>query len=106
MYSKLFYTPKSASKLNQHLMHIIDEQYLRTPFYGVPRMTEYIKEHSGYSVNKKRIGRLYRLMDMQAIGPKPNTSTSNKEEYKYPCLLRNLAIQKVNQVWAADITYI
>ncbi len=104
--SKLFYTPKSASKFNQHLMRIIDEQYLRTPFYGVPRMTEYIKEHFGYSVNKKRIGRLYRLMDIQAIGPKPNTSRSNKEEYKYPYLLRKLAIQKVNQVWAADITYI
>lgn len=104
--SKLFYKPKSESKFTMHLMRIIDEQYLRTPFYGVPRMTEFIKEQYGYTVNKKRIARLYKLMDIEAIGPKPNTSKSNKKEYKYPYLLKNLPIIAVNQVWAADITFI
>jgi len=104
--SQLYYKPKEGTGMNLHLMKIIDCQYTATPFYGVPRMTRFINEHYDYRVNKKRIERLYKLMDIMAIGPNPYTSKSTKGSYKYPYLLRELKIGKPNQVWAADITYI
>lgn len=80
---------------------------METPFYGVPRMTEYLRE-LGYKVNPKRIRRLYRLMDLHAIGPRPNTSKPHKGEGHiiYPYLLRGLKITYPNQVWGMDITYV
>lgn len=102
---KYYYKPKSESQLNLHLMKIIDQQYPATPFYGVPRMTEFIRG-LGYPISYKRIYRLYKIMDISALGPNPNTSKSNPNEYKYPYLLKGLEIQYPNQVWVADITYI
>jgi putative transposase len=88
-------------------MKLIDKQYLETPFYGVPRMVVHLNE-LGYKVNPKRIRRLYRLMDLHAIGPGPNTSKPHKGEGHtiYPYLLSGLKVTRVNQVWAMDITYV
>ncbi len=104
--SNLYYKPKGESAMNLHLMRIIDRQYTATPFYGVPRMTAFINRNYEYRVNQKRIARLYKLMDIRAIGPNPNTSKPGKTSYKFPYLLRDLTIDKANQVWACDITFI
>lgn len=88
-------------------MKLIDKQYMETPFYGVPRMVQYLRE-LGYRVNPKRIRRLYRLMDLHAIGPRPNTSKPHKGEGHtiYPYLLRHLKVTHPNHVWGMDITYV
>ena len=87
-------------------MKLIDEKYTQKPFMGVPRMTEWLIRDKKYNVNKKRIERLYKLMEIQAIGPKPNTSKPSKEHKVYPYLLRGMEITRPNQVWGGDITYI
>ncbi len=102
---KFYYKPKAESQLNLHLMDLIDRQYQRTPFYGVPRMTDYLQE-LGYGINHKRVRRLYKIMDIKALGPNPYTSKSDPVAYKYPYLLRDLVISYPNQVWVADITYV
>ena len=105
--TSLGYRPKRESVQNEYLMRLMDQQYLRTPFYGVRRMHQYLRSiPSGYGVNIKRIGRLYKKMDLRAIGPRPSTTKINRASYKYPYLLRNLKINRKNQVWAIDITYI
>ena len=71
--STLYYQPAGESAENLHLMRLIDEQYLRTPFYGWPRMTAYLRRQ-GYQVNSKRIRRLMQKMGLQAIYPKPSKS--------------------------------
>jgi putative transposase len=103
--STLYYQPASESVYNLHLMRLIDEQYLHTPFYGWPRMTAYL-QRQGYTVNAKRIRRLMQKMGLQALYPKPKTSVAGKGHKLYPYLLRGLAIVRPNQVWSADITYI
>lgn len=106
--SSFYYKPVGESKLNLELMRLIDEEYLLHPWLGVPRMTTWLREDKGYGINPKRIERLYRLMGLSATGPKPNTSKKGKGKchrvYKY--LLRKLKIERTNQVWAMDITYI
>lgn len=86
-------------------MRMIDEQYLATPFYGSRRMTEELKNR-GQVVNRKRIARLMRNMGLRAMAPSPFTSARAREHKKYPYLLKGLSIQRCNQVWAADITYV
>jgi putative transposase len=103
--STFYYTPAQESDFNLHLMRLIDEQYTKTPFYGWPRMTAYLRRE-GYVVNHKRVQRLMRKMDLQAIYPKRRTSVAAAGHKIYPYLLRNLAITRPNQVWSADITYI
>ena len=100
-----YYTPATESALNLELMRRLDEQYLRTPFYGWPRMTAYL-QRLGYAVNHKRVRRLLRLMGLEAIYPKPRTTVADSGHCVYPYLLRDLAIVRPNQVWAADITYV
>ena len=97
-----YYQPVPESAFNLHLMRLIDEQYLRTPFYGVPKMTAYLNRKPGYQVNHKRVQRLMRLMGLQAIYPKRRTSVPAKGHKVYPFLLRNLAITRPNQVWSTD----
>ena len=104
--SGLYYKPKPESELNIELMRVIDERYVKTPFYGIPRMWDYLRKEKGYKVNAKRIERLYKLMGLEAIGPKPNTSKRNKHHQVYPYLLKGLKTERSNQVWATDITYI
>jgi len=86
-------------------MRLIDEQYLHTPFYGVPKMTAWLRRQ-GHHVNPKRIRRLMRLMGLEALYPRRNLSKACPEHKKYPYLLRDLVIGHPDQVWAADITYI
>lgn len=86
-------------------MRLIDEQYTKTPFYGVRRMAVWLRE-MGEQVNPKRVRRLMRKMGLEAIYPKPNLSRANAQHKKYPYLLRGLDITRPNQVWGADITYI
>lgn len=102
---KLYYKPRGETQLNLHLMKLIDKQYQRTPFYGVPRMTDYLRG-LGKMVNHKRVYRLFKIMDIRALGPNPNTSNADVCAFKYPYLLKDLSITYPNQAWAADITYI
>jgi len=102
--SSFYYIPQEDSSLNQELMRLIDKQYLETPFFGVPKMTKYLQS-LGHKINPKRIRRLYRLMDLHAIGPRPNTSKPHKGNGHtvFPYLLRNLEITRPNQAWSMDI---
>jgi len=86
-------------------MNLIDEQFTRTPFYGVPRMTAWLNVQ-GQAANHKRVRRLMRLMGLHAIYPKPRLSSSNQTHKKYPYLLNGLVIDHPDEVWCADITYI
>lgn len=86
-------------------MRLLDEQYLKTPFYGSRRMTEALRGR-GYIVNRKRVRRLMRLMGLEAIYPKPRTSDPAPGHKKYPYLLGGITIDRPGQVSAADITYI
>jgi putative transposase len=104
--SGLSYQPKKTTKLNRELMRLIDEQYLQKPYYGVYRMWEWLQKDKGCKVNIKRIRRLYRLMGLEAVGPKPNTSKSAPGHKVYRYLLKNLLITRSNQVWATDLTYV
>ena len=86
-------------------MRMIDEQYLRTPFFGSRRMTAWLA-HQGEHVNRKRVGRLMARMGLEAIFPGPRTSTRNPDHAVYPYLLRGLTIDRRDQVRSTDITYI
>jgi putative transposase len=86
-------------------MRLIDEQYLKTPFYGSRKMTAHL-HRQGHEVNRKRIRRLMRIMGLEAIYPKPQTTTASAEHKVYPYLLRNLQVVEPNHVWSADITYL
>ena len=103
--SMYYYEPAGETPFNLHLMRLIDEQYLKTPFYGSPKMTAHLRRE-GYTVNRKRIQRLMQFMELQAICPKRKTTVPNKEHKIYPYLLRGLEITHPNQVWCSDITYI
>ena len=103
--SGYYYIPVEEDRFNLELMRRIDEQYTRTPFYGVRRMTAWLIKQ-GFEVNRKRIHRLMRLMALEAVYPKPRLSQASKEHRKYPYLLKGLSIDRSNQVWATDITYI
>jgi putative transposase len=100
-----YYEAASESEENLALMRAIDELYTHMPFYGRPRLTEKLKQ-MGYQVNHKRVGRLMKKMGIEAIYPKPKLSQANSEHKVYPYLLRGLAIERSNQVWSTDITYI
>ena len=103
--SSVYYKPVEIAPQDLALMRLIDEQYLKTPFYGSRSMTRHLRR-LGYRVNRKHIQRLMRLMGLEAIYPKPKTSQPHPEHKIYPYLLRDLVIDHPNQVWAADITYI
>ncbi|MBI5236766.1 MAG: IS3 family transposase, partial [Deltaproteobacteria bacterium] len=100
-----YYRSKTQDRLNATLMSLLDEQYTRTPFYGVPRMTAWLKRQ-GYKVNRKRIRRLMRLMGLEAVYPKPWLTKPAKDHKKYPYLLRDVVIERPDHVWSTDITYI
>ena len=100
-----YYIPATESALNLELMRWLDEQYMKTPFYGWPRMTVEAQK-AGYAVNHKRIQRLMQLMGVQAIYPKARTTVTNPEHRIYPYLLREMEIVRPNQVWSTDITYV
>ena len=103
-----YYRPRSSlteGSDNLELMRLIDEEFLRHPFYGSRKMKVYLSR-KGISVNRKRIQRLMRLMGLESIAPKPNTSRQRKGHKVYPYLLKKMSITEPDQVWCSDITYI
>ncbi len=90
--SSYYYEPVPTSEENLRLMRLLDEQYTRTPFYGTRKMTAWLHTQ-GYVVDRKRVRRLLRLLGLEAIYPKPR-------------ILRGMNIERCNQVWSCDITYI
>ncbi len=103
--SSLYYRAKVTSQQDLSLMRELDRQYLETPFYGSRRMRASL-ERQGMPVSRKRVQRLMRVMGLRAIYRQPRTTRPAPERRVYPYLLRNLAIIRPNQVWAADITYL
>ncbi len=103
--SSFYYEGKGESPLNLELMRLIDAQFLETPWYGSRQMARHLRR-LGYCVGRKRVRRLMRLMGLQAIYQKPRTSDPHPDHRIYPYLLRGLEIERANQVWCTDITYI
>ena len=104
--SGLYYRPEPESEENLTIMRWMDEQYLKTPFYGIRRIKELL-QRSGYpKISRKRVKRLMQIMGWQTLYRRPNTSWKNKEHAIYPYLLKDLIINRRNQVWAIDITYV
>jgi putative transposase len=103
--STFYYEPTGATPEDLRLMRLIDEQYTACPFYGSRRMTEWLTRH-GEEVNRKRVQRLMRVMGLEAIDPKPRLSTAGRGHKIYPYLLRGVTIERPDQVWSADITYV
>jgi len=103
--SSYYYQPRGEGEYNLKLMRLLDEQYTRTPFYGSRRMREWLRRQ-GYPVSRERVRRLMRLLGIEAIYPKRRLSLVNKEHRTYPYLLNGLKIDRPDQVWATDITYI
>ena len=105
--SGLYYQACGESELNLELMRLIDEHYLAHPYKGARRMHIWLTKDKGYKVSKNRIKRLYYgVMALQSLLPGPHTSKRNQAHKVYPYLLRELEIDRPNQVWATDITYI
>ena len=100
-----YYRPVAPDATDGVLMNVIDTQYTQTPFYGSRKMVVSLR-HLGYGVNRKRVQRLMRLMGIAGICPGPNTSQRRMEHAVYPYLLKGIVIERPNQVWSADITYI
>ena len=96
--STYYYQSQGESPENLHLMRLLDEQYTQTPYYGIRRMTAWLRRQ-GYSVNHKRVRRLLRTMGLETIYPKPRRSQPNPEHRVYPYLLRGLVVERPNQVW-------
>ena len=103
--ASFYMRPAGETTLNLHLMRLIDEQYLGTPFYGYPRMTVYLRR-AGYPVNRKRVARLMQKMGLQALFPRPRTTVPAPGHKIFPYLLRGMAITHPDQVWSTDITYV
>lgn len=104
--SGLYYQPALEKEENLRIMALLDEQYLRTPFYGIRRTKAWLLDKHQIPVNHKRVKRLMNLMGWQTLYRKPNTSWKNKEHKIHPYLLKGLTIERKNQVWAIDITYV
>jgi putative transposase len=103
--SGVYYQPRGESAENLQLMRLIDEEYTRRPFYGSRRMMRWLREQ-GYPVGRDRVRRLMELMGLEAVYPKPRLSQPGEDHKIYPYLLDGVAINRVNQVWSTDITYI
>lgn len=103
--SSYYYEPATASAENLALMAQIDREYTAHPFLGSRRMATWLR-NAGHEVNRKRVQRLMRLMGLEAVYPKPRLSIGGAGHKVYPYLLRNVTIERVNQVWSTDITYI
>lgn len=100
-----YYEPATETIENLRLMRRIDEQYLKTPFYGSRRMTAQLARE-GEEVNRKRVQRLMGLMGLEAIHPGPRTTVRDSDHKVYPYLLRGVTIKRRDHVWSSDITYL
>jgi putative transposase len=103
--SSVYRQPATVSEEERTIMALIDRQYLARPYYGSRRMTAWLATQ-GHVVNRKRVQRLMRLMALVAIYQRPNTSKAAAAHKVYPYLLGGMAIERVNQVWCSDVTYI
>jgi putative transposase len=103
--SSYYHKPEPETEMNLKLMRVIDETYLLYPVFGSRQMTRWLRR-LGYNVNRKRVRRLMELMGLEAIYRKPNLSRKHPSNPVYRYLLRRLVIDRPNQVWAMDITYI
>ena len=103
--SSAYYRGEPASEADLAVMRLIDEIYLQWPFYGSRRMRDELEER-GHTVNRKRVQRLMRQMGLRALYPRRRTSQPGKGHKIYPYLLRDLPIERANQAWASDISYI
>lgn len=102
------YAPKSSEQIDEYelmLLRLLDEEYTRHPFYGSRKMVLFLQKE-GHWVNRKRVQRLMRILGLVAMVPSPNTSKKHPQNKVYPYLLRGLSIERPNQVWSTDITYI
>jgi len=103
--SSYYYQAVPVSDDDLVLMKLIDELYLKRPTLGSRSMVDRLKD-KGHRVNRKRVQRLMRLMGVEAIYTKPKTSIANKRHKVYPYLLKDVKVDRANQVWVTDITYI
>jgi len=103
--SSLYYQGVAESSETLRLMRLIDQEYTAHPFLGSRRLTKWLNEQ-GEAVNRKRVQRLMRLMGLEAIYPKPKLSVAGRGHRIYPYLLRNVRIERPDQVWSTDITYV
>lgn len=103
--SDLYYTPTVESGLSLQIMKSIDRIYTKRPFYGYRRITHTLRQE-GHNVNPKRVQRLMGIMGLQALYPRPKTTLAAPGHKIYPYLLRDLPVERPNQVWATDITYV
>ena len=103
--SSLYYEPATETTDNLRLMRLLDAEYTAHPFLGSRRLTKWLIEQ-GEVVNRKRVQRLMRRMGLEAIYPKPKLSAARAGHRIYPYLLRNVSIQRPDQVWSTDITYV
>jgi len=103
--ASLYYEPVPETADNLRLMRLIDEEYMAHPFLGSRRMTRWLMEQ-GEAVNRKRVQRLMQLMGLEAIYPKPKLSAARRGHRIYPYSLRNVSIERPDQVWSTDITYV
>jgi putative transposase len=103
--STFYYQPRGENVYNLALMRLIDEQFTKRPFYGVPRMTVRLRA-MGHGVNPKRVRRLMRVMGLEAIYPKPRLSAHGPDHKVYPYLLKGVTVDRPDQAWATDITYV
>lgn len=103
--SSFYYRPQEAPPLDRQVMHAIDRIYTQYPFYGVRRMQQALRR-AGYTVNHKRVHRLMQRMGLQAIYPRASRSAKDASHRVYPYLLRDRVIDRPDQVWASDITFL
>jgi putative transposase len=103
--SSYYYEPAPETPQNLELMRLIDREYMRHPFLGSRRMTTYLCGE-GHAINRKRVRRLMGLMGLEAVYPKPRLSKPNPGHRVYPYLLRGVTIERADQVWSTDITYV
>lgn len=103
--SSFYYRPQAADPLHLPIMHAIDRLYTRYPFYGVRRLQQALRQE-GYTVHHKRVHRLMQRMGLQAIYPRRRRASGGEAHRVYPYLLRNRVIDRPDQVWASDITYL
>jgi putative transposase len=103
--STLYYEPAAETPDNLRLMRLLDAEYTAHPFLGSRRLTQWLRGR-GEAVNRKRVQRLLRLMGLEAIYPKPKLSAAGAGHRVYPYLLRNVGIERPDQVWSTDITYV